>query len=103
MVQIWDLGAARCRFGKHLEVTVNGRAPDIARLLRDYPPQIEESEQGPLERALDIRLLVHREKDGVAASAELHLGDGARFFPSDAALASWVAQAHQGRARIVYD
>ncbi|MBV8618069.1 MAG: DNA polymerase III subunit alpha [Curvibacter sp.] len=103
VVQAWDLASARCRFGKHLEVAVNGRAPEIARLLRDFPPQVEESEQGPLERGLDIRLLVHREKDGLAASAELHLGDSARFFPSDAALAGWMAQAHQGRARIVYD
>jgi len=37
------------------------------------------------------------------ATAELHLGDAARFFPTDAALASWTAQAHKGLARIVYE
>ena len=33
----------------------------------------------------------------------LALGDAAKFFPTDAALASWMAQADQGRAQIVYD
>src|SRR5450830_1296130 len=103
VVQIWDLASARCRFGKHLQVVVNGRAPDIARLLREHPPRLEESESGTLERGMDIRLQVLREKDGMAVSAELHLGEGARFFPSDAALAGWTAQAHEGQARIVYD
>ena len=103
VVQIWDLASARCRFGKHLQVVVNGRAPDIARLLREHPPRLEESESGTLERGMDIRLQVLREKDGMAVSAELHLGEGARFFPSDAALAGWTAQAHEGQARIIYD
>jgi DNA polymerase-3 subunit alpha len=31
------------------------------------------------------------------------LGEAAKFFPSDAALVSWMAQADQGRASIVYD
>ncbi len=39
----------------------------------------------------------------VAARAEIALGERARFFPSDAALASWMAQADQGQAQIVYD
>ena len=33
----------------------------------------------------------------------LALGEAAKFFPTDAALASWMAQADQGQARIVYD
>jgi DNA polymerase III subunit alpha len=36
------------------------------------------------------------------ASAEIELGERAKFFPSDAALASWIAQAHAGDASIVY-
>ena len=31
------------------------------------------------------------------------LGEAAKFFPTDAALASWMAQADQGQAQIVYD
>lgn len=97
--QIWDLATARCRFGKYLKVAVNGTAPDIQRLLRDFPPRREMSEQGELVRGLGVRLLVQRD----AAVAELQLGEQAKFFPSDAALASWMAQAHGGLAQIVYE
>ena len=97
--QVWDLSAARCRFGKFLRVAVNGKAPDIQRLLRDFPPQREQSEAGELVRGLPVRLALRRE----AVVAELQLGEGARFFPSDAALASWMAQADGGQAQIVYE
>ena len=97
--QVWDLGAARCRFGKFLRVTVNGKAPDIAQLLREFPPRREMSEQGELVRGLPVRLVVQRPE----ATAELQLGEEARFFPSDAALASWMAQAERGAAQIAYE
>ena len=97
--QVWDLTQARCRFGKYLHVEVNGQAPDIARLVREHPARVESTEQGELSRGLGVRLQVLRE----GAQAQLQLGDGARFYPSDAALASWMAQAHNGQARIIYD
>ncbi len=99
ITQVWDLGQARCRFGKYLRVLVNGSAPDIARLLRDHPAKVETSEQGELVRGMGVRLRLLRE----GAKAEIQLGDNAKFFPSDAALASWMAQAHQGQAQIVYE
>ena len=101
--QIMDLAAARCRFGKYLRVAVNGRAPDIARIVQQFPAQREQTEQGDLVRGLPVRLVLERYKDQLAARAELALGDAAKFFPTDAALASWMAQADQGRAQIVYD
>jgi len=97
--QIWDLATARCRFGKYLQVAVNGTAPDISRLVRDFPPKKELTEQGELLRGLGVRLLVQRE----TATAELQLGEQAKFYPTDAALASWMAQAHGGLAQIVYE
>lgn len=97
--QIWDLPQARCRFGKFLRVAVNGTAPDVARIVREHPARTEVSEQGDLVRGLGVRLHLLRE----GATAELALGESALFFPSDAALASWMAQAHEGRAQIVYD
>jgi DNA polymerase-3 subunit alpha len=97
--QVWDLATARCRFGKFLRVAVNGKAPDIKRLVREFPPKREISEQGELVRGLGVRLWLKRD----AAVAELQLGEEAKFFPSDAALASWMAQADQGRAQIVYE
>jgi DNA polymerase-3 subunit alpha len=99
ITQVWDLGQARCRFGKYLRVLVNGTAPDIARLLRDHPAKVEHSEQGELVRGMGVRLRLLRE----GAKAEVQLGDSAKFFPSDAALASWMAQAYQGQAQIVYE
>ena len=101
--QVWDLPSARCRFGKFLRVSVNGRAPEVARLVKDFPPQREMTEQGELLRGLPVRLKLERRGDKVAAAAELLLGEQAKFFPSDAALSSWIAQADQGKAEIVYE
>lgn len=97
--QVMDLASARCRFGKYLKVAVNGRAPDVRRLVSEFPPQREESEHGELVRGLPVRLALRRE----TVTAELQLGEDAKFFPSDAALASWIAQADAGQAQIVYE
>jgi DNA polymerase III subunit alpha len=97
--QIWDLAAARCRFGKFLRVMVNGHAPTVEAIVREFPPKREESEQGELVRGLPVRLFLQQE----GAQCELQLDDRALFFPTDAALASWTAQAHEQRAEIVFD
>ncbi len=97
--QVWDLAAARCRFGKYLRVEVNGRPPAVAQLVREFPPKREWSEQGDLLRGLPVRLALQRE----GAVCEIQLDDRAMFFPTDAALASWMAQAHDRRAEIVFD
>ncbi|MDM0023292.1 DNA polymerase III subunit alpha [Variovorax saccharolyticus] len=97
--QVWDLASARCRFGKFLRVAVNGKAPDIARLVKDFPPRTEQSEHGDLQQGLGVRLSMARG----GAQVELQLGERAKFFPTDAALASWMAQADAGRAAVVYE
>ena len=102
VTQVWDLESARCKFGKYLRVAVKsdaGAEPDIARIVKDFPPRREMSEQGEFLRALSVRLSVKRS----SATCDLALGDNARFFPSDAALASWMAQADLGASRIVYE
>ena len=101
--QVWDLASARCRFGKYLRVAVNGRAPDIQRLVADFPPRREMTEQGELIRGLGVRLSLQRQHAALGATAELQLGEDAKFFPSDAALAEWMAQAGAGKALIVYE
>ncbi|QKO21396.1 DNA polymerase III subunit alpha [Rhodoferax sp. BAB1] len=101
--QVWSLEAARCRFGKYLRVAVNGRAPDVQRLVAEHPPKREMTEQGELLRGLGVRLSLRRHGADIAAAAELQLGEDAKFYPSDAALAGWMAQADQGRAVIVYE
>jgi len=109
--QVWSLEQARCRFGKYLRVAVSGKMPDVARLVREFPAQREMSEQGELVRGLSVRLQIQRMVDAASqeaagcagAQAELHLGEEARFYPSDAALAEWRAHADQGKAVIAYD
>ena len=59
--QVWDLATARCRFGKFLRVAVNGKAPDIKRLVSEFPPRREISDQGELVRGLGVRLWLKRE------------------------------------------
>ena len=124
ITQVWDLEQARCRFGKYLRVVVNPSSSrtglDVARLVREFPAKREQTEQGELVRGLAVRLSVQRvlggaqqgtaqtaEADALAtctgASAELQLGESARFYPTDAALAGWRAQADEGKAAIAYE
>jgi DNA polymerase III subunit alpha len=104
--RMWDLSSARAKFGRYLKVAVNGKAPDVERMVREFPPKKEETEQGMLLRGLPVRYALwregHSENSGITAVAEIELGERAKFFPSDAALASWIAQAHAGDAQIVY-
>ena len=104
ITQIWDLPAARCRFGKFLRVAVGARPPEVRRLLAEYPPQVEQTPEGDLLRGLPVRLLIERRNpSGPGVMAQLELGDAAQFFPSDAALSSWMAQADEGRASVIYE
>jgi DNA polymerase-3 subunit alpha len=97
--QVWDLPAARARFGKYLAVAVNGKTPPVADVIRTWPPKTLATEQGQTQQGLAIRLRLERQ----AVQAELDLGDAARFWPSDEALARWKTLAHEGRAAVVYE
>ncbi|MBL8303573.1 MAG: DNA polymerase III subunit alpha, partial [Ideonella sp.] len=98
VTQVWDLAEARCRFGKHLRIEVNGTVPPVAEVLREFPVRRKASEQGELTQGLGVRLVLQR----AAARAEIDLGDEGRFFPSDDALRRWLSACH-GRARVVYE
>jgi DNA polymerase III subunit alpha len=103
---VWDLSAARARFGRHLRVAMNGvnggeggnEAPPVAQVLREWPARKRETDEGITRQGLAVRLQVQRG----GACGELDLGDESRFWPSDEALARWKAIAHEGRAEIVY-
>jgi DNA polymerase-3 subunit alpha len=99
VAQVWDLAAARCRFGKFLRVDVNGSVPPVAEVLRDFPSRRIATEHGDLPQGLTVRLQLER----AAASAEIDLGEAARFYPTDAALDRWRAGARNGRAVVVYE
>ncbi|NCN71624.1 MAG: hypothetical protein GW907_10870, partial [Betaproteobacteria bacterium] len=76
---------------------------DLPRLLKDFPAQKEVTEQGDLWRGLGVRMALQCRAEEGAATAELQLGERARFYPSDAALASWWAQVAPGTAEIIYE
>jgi len=97
--QVWDLPAARARFGKYLAVAVNGKTPPVADVIRTWPAKTLATEQGQTQHGLAIRLQLERQ----AVQVELDLGDASRFWPSDEALARWKTLAHEGRAAVVYE
>ena len=103
--QVWDLGAARARFGRYLLVGANGGTrPDVAALVREFPPRREETDQGEmLVHGLRVRMQLRCTAAAGAATAEVQLGEASRFFPSDAALAAWSAQAGSGAVNVVYE
>jgi DNA polymerase-3 subunit alpha len=102
VTQVWDLAEARARFGRYLAVDLNGSLPPVAELLRLWPARKVQSDQGELRQGLTVRLRLRRS----TATADLDLGEEARFWPCDEALARWrsVAGAHPGgQAQIVYE
>jgi DNA polymerase III subunit alpha len=96
---VWDLPCARSRFGRYLNVAVNGKAPPVADVIKTWPPRRVESSQGETQQGLTVRLQLTREH----AEGAIDLGDQARFWPSDEALARWRTLAHEGRAAVVYE
>ncbi|MDD5028095.1 MAG: DNA polymerase III subunit alpha [Rhodoferax sp.] len=106
VTQLWGLEQARCRFGKHLHLKLPDTSLprlDIARMLRDFPVQREPTEQGVVQYGLGVQVTLTCTAEQGAASAQLQLGEAVRFYPSDAALASWWAQAAPGSVEIVYE
>jgi DNA polymerase-3 subunit alpha len=99
VTQVWDLPAARARFGRYVAVEINGGLPPVADLLRLWPARRVDSEQGELVQGLAVRLRLRRRE----ATAELDLGEDARFWPSDEALGRWRSIAQGGTATIVYE
>ncbi|GAB2474197.1 DNA polymerase III subunit alpha [Comamonas humi] len=103
---MWDLAAARSRFGRYLYVQVQQRQPDVARLLQEFPAMEESTEQGVLRHGLKIRLgLVCQapQEPEHKAAVEINLGDGCRFYPSDAAMSAWSGEVGHEAMRIVYE
>jgi DNA polymerase-3 subunit alpha len=100
--QVWDLAAARARFGRYLAVSLNGAVPPLRELLRQWPVRRVSAalgEPGDTMLGLPVRLRIERAE----ARAEIDLGDDGRFWPSDEALLRWKALAHRGEAAIVYE
>ncbi|MEO7855118.1 MAG: DNA polymerase III subunit alpha, partial [Rubrivivax sp.] len=96
--QAWGLAGARARFGRYLQVPLNGAPPPVADVLRHWPARKRQTEQGELSIGLPVRLRLQRDD----AVADIDLGDEARFWPCDEALARWRSAAHGEQATIIY-
>ncbi|MDI4631856.1 DNA polymerase III subunit alpha [Pelomonas sp. V22] len=90
---IWDLAAARAKFGKFLRVPPSSAMPVLDEVLKTWPARATETEQGRLVQGLPLRLSIRRP----GAVAELDLGEAAKFWPCDEALKKL------GEAQIVYE
>ena len=103
LMQVWDLAAARARYGRYLAMALAGEpakaVPWLAEMVKTWPARRELSDEGELCLGLGLRLQIHRE----TVVAELELGDAGRFWPTDEALARCKALAQGGRAAIVYE
>jgi DNA polymerase-3 subunit alpha len=97
--QVWDLAAARARFGRYLAVALSGGPPPVAELVQAWPARRVETEAGDIVHGLPVRVHLQR----AAACADIDLGDEARFWPSDEALQRWRALAGDGHAEVVYE
>jgi len=101
--QVWDLAGARARFGRYLHVAGQAR-PDVSAIVREFPPQRVQTEHGEtLSHGLRVRMQLRCSAPQGAASAELQLGEASRFYPTDAALAAWSAQAGSAAVRVIYE
>ena len=100
--KVFSMADARCRFARYLQVDAALKMPDVARILREFPAQVASSEEGDMVRGMKIRLGVRCQADGAVATAELDLGDHNRFYPSDAALAAWRAEAGNVGCQVVW-
>jgi DNA polymerase-3 subunit alpha len=98
---IWDLPAARARFGRFLAVQaqdLRGGSAPLAELVKTWPARRVETEVGELLQGLPVRLRLQRR----GAAAELDLGEAGRFWPSDEALLRW-RQLAGGEIDVVYE
>jgi DNA polymerase-3 subunit alpha len=103
--QVMGLAAARCKFARFVRLQAHGTQLPVAELLREFParrvpapqPDLPEGVQG-----LPLRVLVERRTPGLAARAELDLGDAARVFPSEQALLRCKELMPQASAQVVY-
>jgi DNA polymerase-3 subunit alpha len=101
VMAVWDLAGARARYGRHLAVKtqeLRGGSTPLLDLVKTWPARRVDSEAGELVQGLPVRLKLQR----TGATADLDLGDSARFWPSDEALLRW-RQIAGGPAEVVYD
>ena len=107
--QLWSLADARCRFGRYVQVPLGGPATapltleSVARVLQDFPARVLDNEQGELRLGLRPRVALRCVGAQGSAIAEVQLGESARMYPSNEALAAWSVATGGAPACVVYD
>ncbi len=113
--QVWDLAAARARFGRYLLVELapeagavprnrRAAAAELVQIVRQHPPHLEATELGDVPQGLAVRLRVQcQSQQGRRAQAELELGGQGKFWPCEEALLAWRAWAGERPAQVVYE
>ena len=111
--QVWDLPAARCRFGKYLlaQVALNGSGdgPQLQAVLQQHPPKRQVLDDGDeISCGLLVRMqLTVKGAEGMQPEerlqGQLKLGEASRFYPNDAALSAWTALFPEGKVQVVYE
>jgi DNA polymerase-3 subunit alpha len=99
VTQVWDLAAARARFGRYLSVQADGNVTALAELVKQWPARRSSTEHGESIHGLGVRVKVRTS----GAIAELDLGDQGRFWPSDDALAKCKQIMPTQAPQVVYD
>jgi DNA polymerase-3 subunit alpha len=74
----------------------------LAALVREFPPRRVPAPQADLPEGLPVRVVVERHTPGLAARAELDLGDLSKFYLSDEALQRLKELMPKGQATLVY-
>jgi DNA polymerase-3 subunit alpha len=79
--QVWDLAGARCRFGKYLHIGGGDMQPDVPRLVSEFPPRREETEQGEILHGLRVRMGVRCVQTRAVPWRSCSWAKASRFFP----------------------
>jgi len=98
IVEAYSLATARCRYAKFLRLQLPPNATsaglDFDKLLKDFPPLHETTEQGDVLHGLPVRIPLQIHTAAGAATVDLMV-EKARFYPTDEALAYCLLQAAQ--------
>ena len=103
--QVYGLATARCRHARFVRVLAKDQKLPVAEVLREFPARRIAAPQPDLPdtwQGLPIKVVVERRQGDLAARGEIDLGENAKLFPSDQAIARFKELVPQGQVAVVY-
>jgi len=103
--QVMGLAEARCRYARFVRVLAAGQTLPIGEVLKAHPARRVASAQPDLPdtfQGLPVRVVVERQSGDLGVRAELELGESAKIFPTDDAMALFRQLTPEGRPQVVY-